>query len=313
MGAVFDVGLSSALRGQRRRQVQVRPDRHAAEYGRHGDGRSECGSRQVVRDGPKQSARGLHTEWGTTMSVPMPSAKNCGLDASMRGFRPELHASTVAAEHGLRRVQGEGGGARLLDVTRTCAELAGCRAKIRIDPIRAHRVALERSPVDFEQSSARATLRSMTSGSERSKGQVLAPDVLAPVLADPKRSTPATLCAGWNEPGTDDVVRPAVETGALLPATRPDSGPTCSPGRISKVRSPSRTLGSYFGCLNRGSLPGGRRVDRIVRWLPGSGLPPLRGHPTGESGHRRRWGLHPTRGVGVIVGTLAYCPTIAFI
>ena len=93
IGAVFDVGLSSALRGQRRRQVQVRPDRHAAEYGRHGDGRNECGSRQVVRDGPKQSARGLHTEWGTTMSVPMPSAKNCGLDASMRGFRPEPHAS----------------------------------------------------------------------------------------------------------------------------------------------------------------------------------------------------------------------------
>ena len=80
-----------ARRGQRRRQVQVRPDRHADEYDRHGDGRIECGSRQVVRDGPKQSARGLHTEWGATMSVPMPSSENYGLDASMRGFRPERH------------------------------------------------------------------------------------------------------------------------------------------------------------------------------------------------------------------------------
>ena len=104
---MFDVGLSSALRGQRRRQVQVRPDRHADEYGRHGDGRSECGSRQVVRDGPKQSARGLHTEWGTTMSVPMPSAKNCGLDASMRGFRPERHAlASRTAELRFRRLDG---------------------------------------------------------------------------------------------------------------------------------------------------------------------------------------------------------------
>ena len=89
-----------ARRGQRRLQVQVQPYRHADEYGRHGDGRNECGSRQVVRDGPKQSARGLHTEWGTTMSVPMSSAKNYGLDASMRGFRPERHGLRV------RRIRG---------------------------------------------------------------------------------------------------------------------------------------------------------------------------------------------------------------
>ena len=39
-----------------------------------------------------QSARRLHTEWGTTIPSPLPFAKNYGIDAHMRGFRTELHA-----------------------------------------------------------------------------------------------------------------------------------------------------------------------------------------------------------------------------
>ena len=48
---------------------------------------------KVVRRSPKQSARRLHTEWGTTIPSPLPFAKNYGIDAHMRGFRTERHTS----------------------------------------------------------------------------------------------------------------------------------------------------------------------------------------------------------------------------
>ena len=58
-----------------------------------------CSTAEAVLTGPspEQSARRLHTEWGTSRVSPTTLAKDYGRDPSMRGFRTEPHRSASPA------------------------------------------------------------------------------------------------------------------------------------------------------------------------------------------------------------------------
>ena len=109
----------------------------------------------------------------------------------------------VAAEQGLRRV-GEGGGVRLLDVTRTRAELDGCRAEMRIDPI----PCASRCP-GAQSGRLRAILRPCYAAIDDERERWPGPGF----RSGGSRTFDAGDVMRWLElAGTDDVVRSVVET-----------------------------------------------------------------------------------------------------